>query len=148
MPTFSTRSRRSLASAHPLLQKVMWEAIKDFDFVVTESRRNRQDQEKAFAGGFSKAHFGGSAHNYTPALALDIYPYPIIWDRRDYLDGSAFRAQAAVILAASKRLGIALRWGGDWDMDGNSRDQKFNDLPHFELHPWRDYAKKAKLYKG
>ena len=26
-----------------------------------------------------------------------------------------------------------VRWGGDWNMDNNFKDQKFNDLPHFEL---------------
>jgi peptidoglycan L-alanyl-D-glutamate endopeptidase CwlK len=27
---------------------------------------------------------------------------------------------------------VGLRWGGDWDSDGSSEDEKFLDYPHFE----------------
>jgi len=30
-------------------------------------------------------------------------------------------------------MGIRLRWGGDWDGDTELDDNKFDDLPHFEL---------------
>jgi peptidoglycan L-alanyl-D-glutamate endopeptidase CwlK len=30
-------------------------------------------------------------------------------------------------------LGIKIRWGGDWNGDLQFRDEKFKDLPHFEL---------------
>jgi peptidoglycan L-alanyl-D-glutamate endopeptidase CwlK len=30
-------------------------------------------------------------------------------------------------------MGIAVRWGGDWDHDGKSKDEQFLDLGHFEL---------------
>ena len=29
--------------------------------------------------------------------------------------------------------GIKLRWGGDWDGDGDMTDQTLHDKPHFEL---------------
>ena len=29
--------------------------------------------------------------------------------------------------------GIPLRWGGDWDVDTELKDNDFDDLPHFEL---------------
>lgn len=147
MPSFSKRSKTALASAHPLLQKLFNEVIKEFDCVITESRRGKAEQEKAFKGGFSKAHYGDSAHNYSPAIALDVYPYPIIWDREDYRDKSAFKKQAEVVLRAAKKLGIPIRWGGDWNMN-NKADEKFVDMPHFELTPWRTYAQSSKLYRG
>jgi hypothetical protein len=28
---------------------------------------------------------------------------------------------------------LKLRWGGDWDMDTEVKDNKFDDLVHFEL---------------
>ena len=34
---------------------------------------------------------------------------------------------------AAKELGVSIRWGGDWNMDGNSKDEQFYDGPHFEL---------------
>jgi hypothetical protein len=30
-------------------------------------------------------------------------------------------------------MGIAIRWGGDWDQDGFVADERFLDMPHFEL---------------
>lgn len=148
MPVFSTRSKRALAAAHPMLQTLFNEVIKEFDCVITESRRGRADQEKAFREGHSNAHFGQSAHNWTPAVALDVYPYPIVWDRPDYKNGKAFIAQADVVRRLAKKLGIPIRWGGDWDGDGDMTDQKLMDLPHFELNPWRKFAEGSKLYNG
>jgi len=28
---------------------------------------------------------------------------------------------------------MKIRWGGDWDMDTQTKDNKFDDLVHFEL---------------
>ena len=33
----------------------------------------------------------------------------------------------------AKSMGITLRWGGDWDMDTQVKDNKFDDLVHFEI---------------
>jgi len=30
-------------------------------------------------------------------------------------------------------MGLKIRWGGDWDMDTQTKDNKFDDLVHFEL---------------
>jgi peptidoglycan LD-endopeptidase CwlK len=38
-----------------------------------------------------------------------------------------------MFLEIAKELGIKVRWGNDWDMDGDLNDQKFIDSPHFEL---------------
>jgi peptidoglycan L-alanyl-D-glutamate endopeptidase CwlK len=131
---FSARSKQRLRGAHPLLQKVMNAAIVDFDFSILESQRNKADQEKAFKGGFSKARFGQSSHNWTPALALDVGPYPLDWN-----DIAAFKALAKVIRKHAKALKVDLVWGGDWTM---------RDYPHWELKNWRELAKTAKPYRG
>jgi peptidoglycan L-alanyl-D-glutamate endopeptidase CwlK len=140
MPTFSKRSLKSRAELHPLLQQIVDEAIKEVDFVILDAQRGRAEQEKAFKGGFSKARFGKSAHNYVPAVALDIVPYPI-----DFNNVVGFRQIAKTFIAVSKRLSIPLRWGGDWDMDGDWKDERFLDWGHFELHPWREWAESSKL---
>jgi hypothetical protein len=31
-------------------------------------------------------------------------------------------------------------------MDGKSEDERFVDMPHYELTPWRSFAKNAELY--
>jgi peptidoglycan L-alanyl-D-glutamate endopeptidase CwlK len=137
MPTFSQRSKRARAELHRKLQELVDEAIKEVDFVILDAQRGRAEQEKAFKGGFSKAHFGQSAHNYEPAVALDIVPYPI-----DFNNVAGFRAIAKTFMATAKRLNIPLRWGGDWDMDGDWKDERFLDWGHFELHKWQDFAKR------
>jgi len=136
MPKFSTRSLKARAELHPILQQLVDEAIKEVDFVILDAQRGRAEQEKAFKGGFSKAHFGQSAHNYKPAVALDVCPFPI-----DFNDTAKFRTIAKVFMRIAKEKKLPVRWGGDWDMDGDWKDEKFLDWGHFELHPWRSYAK-------
>lgn len=142
MPKFSKASADRLSHAHPLLQHLMNEAIKQADFVILDSQRGRADQEKAVKAGNSKVHYGDSAHNWTPALALDIAPYPIDWnDSKRFTD-----LQINVILPTAKRLGIPIRQGVDFNMNGNLTDDKWDDLPHVELNPWREFAKKAEPF--
>lgn len=135
MPSFSARSLKARAELHPKLQAVADEAIKSVDFILLDAQRGRAEQEKAFKAGNSKAHFGQSAHNYVPAVAFDLAPNPVDWD------AAKFRVIAKVILAAAKTLNVPLRWGGDWDMDGDWKDERFLDWGHFELNPWRQWAK-------
>lgn len=129
MAKFGKRSVSNLAQCHVLLRKVMMEAIKDLDFSIIQAYRNREDQEKAFRRGNSKAHFGQSPHNYLPCVAVDCIPSPFNgWD-----DAAGFKAMADHILACAKRLDIPVQWGGNW--------KTFKDTPHFELSPWRSYVK-------
>lgn len=141
MPHFSTRSKNRLAQAHPLIQKVMNEAIKHYDFSILDSQRDREAQEKAFAAGNSRAHFGQSAHNWSPSVAADVAPYPIDWNNRQ-----RFIDLKNVIMPIAARFNVPLRWGGDWDGDGDMTDQTLMDLPHYELHPWREWARDCKPY--
>jgi hypothetical protein len=144
MPKFSEDSAARLSRAHFLLQKLMNEAIKEMDFCILSSQRGRADQEKAFKLGHTKVHFGSSAHNWKPAIALDIAPLPVDWKNH-----AAFRKlQLEVIKPLAKKLGIPIRQGIDWDMDGQTTDETFIDLPHVELHPWREWAKKSAPFEG
>ena len=132
-----------------MLQLLVDAAIKKVDFVLLDAQRGRAEQEKAFRAGNSKAHFGQSAHNFIPAVAFDLAPYPITWD------APAFRKIATVIGYYDKRQGdgrglamtmkIPLRWGGDWDMDGDWKDERFLDWGHWELDPWREWASASRL---
>jgi len=143
MPVFSKASKAALKDCAPQLQLIANEAIKEIDFKVLDSKRGRLAQEKAYAQGNSKAKFGQSAHNYVPAIAFDLFPAPYDWNNT-----ASFVKLAEVILRIAKAHGIPLRWGGDWNMDGNKTTSDNWDKPHFELHPWRDHAKKSKLYEG
>jgi peptidoglycan L-alanyl-D-glutamate endopeptidase CwlK len=133
--TFDKRSAERLAQAHPLLQKLMTEARKEIPFQILQSQRGRVEQNRAYAEGHSKARFGQSAHNWSPAIALDIAPIPLDWKNT-----AAFRKLANVILPLAKKLDIPITWGGSW--------KTLVDMPHYELRPWREWAAKAKPYEG
>lgn len=133
MPSFSTRSKKNLAGAHPLLQQLFNEVIKDFDCTVLDSQRGKAAQEEAFRRGNSKARHGQSPHNYAPSLAVDVVPYPIDWDNI-----AAFRRLVNVVKRKAKALGIPISCGADW--------RSFKDYPHHELTPWRKFAKDSQLH--
>lgn len=142
MPSFSLTSKQRLALAHPLLRRLMNEAIKHYDFTVLQSQRGRAAQERAFDEGKSKAHFGDSAHNWMPSVALDVAPWPVDWK-----DTKRFIALSQVILPLARALSIPIRWGGDFNMNERA-DDRFVDMPHYELHPWRQFAKESKPFPG
>jgi hypothetical protein len=135
MAKFGQRSLKNLNAAHPGLQKLFNEVIKHFDCAVICSTRGRAAQELAFDGGKSNAHYGQSPHNFEPALAVDVVPYPIDWhdtDRMHYFAGQ--------VMGIATRMGIEIKWGGDWDRDTHLSDERLHDLPHFELTNWRKIA--------
>lgn len=142
MPSFSTASRNNLAKCLPDLQAIANEAIKEIDFKVLDSTRGRAAQTKAFLQGNSKARFGQSAHNFMPAVAFDLFPAPYDWNNRQ-----SFINLSKVIFKVAKKLQVPLRWGGDWNMDGSKTTSDAWDMPHYELHPWREWAKKSELYE-
>ncbi len=152
--SLSTLSKQRLALAHPLLQKIMNAAAEHVDFIILDSMRGEAEQELAFKRKFTKVHFGSSAHNWKPALALDIAPEPLDWGNSKDKAHNAKALQRFVdlqlrhILPAAMILGIKIRQGVDWNRNGNLTDDSWDDLPHVELHPWRDYAKHAQLYRG
>lgn len=126
MPRFSAKSASRLAECHKDLQAVMNAAIIETDFTVLCGHRGQAEQDAAVAAGKSKLRWPKSKHNARPSLAVDVAPWPLDWN-----DRARFKALAKVILAEAKALGISLRWGGDWNSDGDDSDGW--DLPHFEL---------------
>ncbi len=60
--------------------------------------------------------------------AVDLVPYPVDWN-----DLSKFDQMAQAMFTAAKELGVSIRWGADWDNDGNYREKGEYDSPHFEL---------------
>ena len=128
MPSFSTRSKSNLNQAQPDLQRLFNEVIKHYDCTVICGHRSQEDQDKAVAEGKSKVRYPYSKHNSLPARAVDVVPYPIDWDDRE-----GFYAFGGFVKGVASQKGIKIRWGGDWDSDNDLHDQKFIDLPHFEL---------------
>ena len=70
---------------------------------------------------------GTSNHNHQPSWALDVAMLQedgsVTWD------AGALLLFSRLMRAADARV----VWGGDWDHDGRTDDQRFHDWPHFEL---------------
>lgn len=128
MPNLSQTSLIRLRECHSKIQEVFLEVIKHFDYKVITGHRNQEEQERMFDLKRTKVHYPESKHNKTPSLAIDVAPYPIDFDDRE-----RFILLAGFVLGIAKSKGIELRWGGDWDKDTELKDNKFDDLLHFEL---------------
>lgn len=135
--TLDAASAARLAGAHPLLHTLFQAVAARTPIIILDSQRGRAAQEEAFRKGNSKAHFGESAHNWTPSVALDVAPRPLNWD-----DRKAFITLSTIAFEEARRLRIPIRWGGDWNRNGILTDEKLSDLPHYELDPWREFAKR------
>ena len=129
MYSFGPRSAARLLTCHKDLQRLMNEAIKGpVDFTVLCGYRSQIEQDAAVTAGASKLHWPKSKHNKYPSLAVDVVPYPIDWD-----DITRFQALANHINATAKKLGIFVRHGADWNMNGIRQEEKEWDWPHWEL---------------
>lgn len=128
MPKFSSSSIANLISADKRLQQVMTEVIKHYDCTILQGHRGQAQQDEYYFKGLSKLRWPDSKHNIYPSLAIDIAPYPLDWN-----DNVAFYYMAGLIKGVASTMGIALRWGGDWDSDTDFHDQTFFDLVHFEI---------------
>ncbi len=128
MPSFSARSRERLETCDERLVAVFDEVVKHFDCTILEGWRSEEDQNEAFRTGRSKLKYPDGKHNKQPSFAVDVAPYPVDWENLD-----RFRYFAGFVMGIASQMGTRLRWGGDWDGDTELRDQKFVDLPHFEV---------------
>lgn len=133
MAKFGKASLARRETLHPILQEILDEAIKYFDFTIVCGYRNEEDQEKAFVKGASTKHWPDSKHNTLPSKAVDVGPYHPLFKNVDWENTPRFIYLAAFIMGIAHAKGIKIRWGGDWDGDSFMRDQKFHDRPHLEL---------------
>lgn len=125
---FGPASQQRLDTCHPDLQRLMAEVIRLVDFSVLCGHRDEAEQTRALNTGASKVAWPNSKHNSLPSLAVDIAPYPIDWNNQ-----ARFAHLQGVVRGVAHMMGIRIRLGGDWDMDGDITDHKFIDWPHVEL---------------
>ena len=124
MPHFGKKSKERLKGVDNKLIKVLNELIKIMDVTIIEGVRSSERQEKLLKQRATKVKYS----KHMEGKAVDLAPYPIDWD-----DLERFYYMGGMIRGIGKELGINVRWGGDWDSDGNIRDQSFNDLVHVEI---------------
>ena len=128
---FSNRSINKINTCHESLRELVYKAMdyQRFDIVVIEGHRSNERQDELKRQKLSEKSAGESKHNHLPSLAIDLMPSPTTkWE-----DIETFKRFGEFIIGVAAGLDILIRWGGDWDMDGKTNDQKFNDYVHFEL---------------
>lgn len=131
MYSFGPTSQKKLETCDERLQALLNEAIKVIDFSVIEGHRTKELQDRYFKAKTSKLRWPNSKHNTYPSLAVDIAPYPIRWEGPK--SAARFYYLQGIVMGLAVSMGIKIRFGGDWDGDGDITDQKFDDLPHIEL---------------
>lgn len=132
MPAFGKASSKNLATAHLNLQWLFKEVVKHFDCAIICGYRNQADQDKAVDQGYSKNPWPASKHNAYPSLAVDVMPYPVDWSN-DPKNIERITLFAGFVLGVASQMGIKIRWGGDWNMDTQVKDNVFDDFGHYEL---------------
>jgi len=130
MYIYGKESKEKLETVHTDLREVLYRAINFMDIKILEGGRTLERQKQLFAEGATKTL--ASKHLITPenpvSRAVDIAPYPIDWENRE-----RFHYMAGIIRGIAIGMGLDIRWGGDWDNDGEILDNDFDDLVHFEL---------------
>jgi peptidoglycan L-alanyl-D-glutamate endopeptidase CwlK len=147
MPNFGAKSKSKLETAHSQLQRLFNEVIKHYDCTVVYGHRTPKEQFDLYKQGRELQKDGSwkkvgqtvtdkdgliniSKHNHSPSKAVDVAPYingEVSWDEKECL------YFAGIVKGTALQMGINIRWGGDWDGDNQVRDNKFNDLVHFEV---------------
>lgn len=128
MPRFSKKSLSKLETCDKRIQDLFLRVVKKFDCTIIEGHRSKDRQNKLFKEGKSKLKYPKGKHNAIPSKAVDVAPYPIDWSDRE-----RFTYFAGYVLGIAYEMGLKIRWGGDWDMDTQVKDNNFDDLPHFEI---------------
>ena len=124
MYKFGKRSRDRLRGVDVRIINVLNELIKIMDVTVIEGLRSADRQKELLAKGATKVKYS----KHMDGRAVDIAPYPIDWKDRD-----RFHYMGGMIRGIAKQLNVPIRWGGDWDSDGEVKDNGFDDLVHIEI---------------
>ena len=124
MPKFGKRSRERLKGVDSKLVNILNELVKIMDVTIIEGLRTQERQDKLVTKGASKTKFS----KHIEGKAVDVAPYPVDWEDRE-----RFHYMGGMIRGIAKQMKVNVRWGGDWDGDGEVADNSFDDLVHIEL---------------
>ena len=138
MPSFSKSSSDRLATCDPRLQRLFNRVVKTSDCTIVCGHRGKAAQNKAFDEEKSELRWPDGNHNAEPSKAVDAAPwYPgvgIVWNHPSL---AVVRENATLfagyVLGVASEMGVAIRWGGDWNGNFDTADNNFDDLWHFEI---------------
>ena len=157
--SLGNKSKLQYDTLHPDLQLIVDAALEYcvVDFSINEGHRPVKKQLEYFKKGREfkngrwevvnkkaiitnvDGHYIKGKHNYLPSLALDFKAYvpekpELTWDSVHLTYIGATMVMIAEVLFKDGEIEHKLRWGGNWDKDGDLADNKLYDRPHVELY--------------
>jgi peptidoglycan L-alanyl-D-glutamate endopeptidase CwlK len=110
----------------------MVDALLDhMDVSLTWGHRTKA-QQNALYPKHTKVQWPDSKHNKYPSLAVDMQPYPYPDNENDLRAALGYMAGLCWMIA--DEAGFEIRWGGDWNRNGDVTDNGFDDLFHLEIY--------------
>ena len=136
--SFGKRSAEKLLTGCDEIQILAPRALRlsPYDFTVIWVWRGAEVQDGLFKTGASTKQFPDSKHNFMAdgqpsSHALDFGPW--VDKKIPWKDTHIFALIAGSFFAAGQQLGIKVRWGGDWNSNGSTKDQRLMDWGHIEV---------------
>lgn len=143
---FGARSELELKTCELELVNIMRVSLSfsDVDFGIMQGARTIDQQRQYFKAGNSQVDpdaypdkhklYKAAKHITGPGMPLSRACDVVVAFKGKSYDPQTLCYIAGVVLTVAKSLEIPLRWGGNWNEDGQIvTGQKFVDLPHFEL---------------
>ena len=130
----SERSLERAKDVNPKLIDIILLAIKrtpiDFGVAYQGGARTAEEQNQLFKEGYSKCdgYLILSKHQSGDAIDLNVFVGAKVVENKEMLC-----VIAGIMFACANELNVQIRWGLDWDKDGDIRDNTFNDMYHFEI---------------
>ena len=132
---YSKTSSSRLITCCPELQDIFYFIILEYDVSIVDGHRGEERHNLYLKEGVTKVKFGESKHNIYPSDAVDVVPYfaekPHVRYDEEHL--KYFYYLAGGVFFTARKLGVLIRWGGDWNRNNNFDDEDFYDLQHFEI---------------
>ena len=157
--TLGQRSQVQYDTLHPDLRMVVDWTLRHclVDFTLTEGHRSVERQHELYKSGrefingrwkltkpkLKKTNIDGYAikgkHNESPSHALDFCVFvpdkpELIWDVPHLTYIAASLVAAGEALYGQGAISHKVRWGGNWDKDGDLADNNWFDRPHVEIY--------------
>lgn len=146
MKQWDARSLKQRDTLMGSLRLLMDDALRisDVPFQIVQGARTIEEQQRYFNDGKSKINprdyptreklYAAAKHVTGPGMPLSRAVDIIIDVKGKEYDKAHMCYVAGVVMAIAALRGIPVRWGGNWDGDGELlSDQKLIDMPHFEL---------------
>ena len=130
-------SRQKLATCCPELQDIANDAliVSPYDISIIHGWRGEAEQNALYDSNASEKMWPYSMHNNMTgvrpySLAIDFAPWVngINWE-----DTHIFAVIAGCFFVAAIDRGYTIRWGGDFNGNGSTKDQRLKDWGHIEI---------------